>query len=595
MSVQAVPLSETASRRLRVALGADVLALAGLAVLGIALAAVAAGTWGDLDSDTGYDVVAGSLVADGRLPYVDFIYYYGPLAPLLAGLVSAVAGPGIGAIVALGLAITAAIVAATYALARMFVGPLGAFLAAALTMAVAFAPNNYSYVLPHTIAATLGTLFLLVLLLCLRQLGSRGTLSWAVAAGTALGLLALTKPEPALAGAAAAAAWLIARSWSGRSVRRDALALAGIGLAIPAVVYGAFLTSISPHRLFLENLYPVDTLSGGGDELIRTRMPLTIGSFVELGGRALLYALGVAVLLAVARLAERPGRSRTIAGALVVGGGLLAVAAAFVNPEALRHGLQFVYGWVPLGAAVAAVVLLVRARRAPSSQTSLVRVAAAVALAIVAATAYNGFFLHAPKPQMAVYYAPLVAIFLVHLHMKTLAKTQAAVAIGALWLGFLVAAGVGLTINDARAESSVVRGDEGSLAETPGQATLYAGALDWIERETAPGERILVLPLLTGLEALSGRTPALPEISVLPGVLARPGGERDAIAYLEKNPVRLVVTDDRTWPAYGQGAFGDGFGRGLAAWIALNYERVATVSAKTAGPRTLTIWRRRGQ
>ena len=107
MSVQAVPLRESASRRLRVALGADVLALAGLAVLGIALAAVAAGTWGDLDSYTGYDVVAGSLVADGRLPYVDFVYYYGPLAPFLAGLVSAVAGPGVGAIVALGLAITA--------------------------------------------------------------------------------------------------------------------------------------------------------------------------------------------------------------------------------------------------------------------------------------------------------------------------------------------------------------------------------------------------------------------------------------------------------------------------------------------------------
>ena len=54
---------------------------------------------------------------------------------------------------------------------------------------------------------------------------------------------------------------------------------------------------------------------------------------------------------------------------------------------------------------------------------------------------------------------------------------------------------------------------------------------------------------------------------MLPGVLDRPGGEQDAIAYLESHPVRLVVTDDRDWPAYGRGAFGEGFGLALAAWI----------------------------
>ena len=107
MTVHALPQRVKTSR---IALGADTLALGGLAILWIALAAVAWGTWGDLDSDTGYDVLSGALVADGQFPYIDFVYYYGPLAPLLAGLFSAVAGPGIGTIVALGLAITAAIV-----------------------------------------------------------------------------------------------------------------------------------------------------------------------------------------------------------------------------------------------------------------------------------------------------------------------------------------------------------------------------------------------------------------------------------------------------------------------------------------------------
>ena len=53
------------------------------------------------------------------------------------------------------------------------------------------------------------------------------------------------------------------------------------------------------------------------------------------------------------------------------------------------------------------------------------------------------------------------------------------------------------------------------------------------------------------------------------------------------------MTDDRDWPAYGRGAFGEGFGLALAAWIEDHYERIATVTAGTTDPRTLTIWKER--
>ena len=86
MTAGAVDVGARATRRLRVGLGVDALAVAGLATLLAGLAAATWGTWGDLDSDTGYDVVAGNLVAQGQFPYIDFVYYYGPLAPLLAGL-----------------------------------------------------------------------------------------------------------------------------------------------------------------------------------------------------------------------------------------------------------------------------------------------------------------------------------------------------------------------------------------------------------------------------------------------------------------------------------------------------------------------------
>ena len=571
----------------------------GLAVLWIALAAVVWGTWGDLDSDTGYDVVAGALVADGRAPVHRLRLLLrparpAPRRPLLCGRRTRDRddrrprprdhrGHRRGHVRA----------GADVRRPARRVPGRGADDRGRIHAEQLLVRRSRTRV-----AATLGTLFLLVLLLCLRQLGARETIQWAAAAGTALGLLALTKPEPALAGVAAAAAWLLVRRWSGRSVRRDAIALIGIGVGdsrgrvrrVPLVRLAAPALLREPLSGPTRSRAAATCSSAPG-----CRSPSRASSR-SAGGRSSTRSAS-RVILGVARLAERPGRSRRIAWGLVVAGGLLAVAAALVNPEALRHGLQFVYGWVPVGAAVAAVVLLVRARRAPSSETGLVRVAGAVALAVVAATAYNGFFLHAPRPQMAVYYAPLVAVFLVHLHLRTLAKNRAAVTIGAAWLAFLVAAGVGLTLKDASAESSVVRGDNGSLAETPAAATHVRGR----DRVDRAGDR-------------AGRAhsrPAAPDWprGAAPGALRLcrrsrccrassngPNGERDAIARPRGEPgaagrhgrpdvagIRTGSVRRRLRPrARGLDrtqlrARRDGFG------------------GTTADPRTLTIWRRAGE
>ena len=107
------------------------------------------------------DVLAGERIADGQVPYRDFLYYYGPLAPALNGLFALLGGPGFAPAIALGFVIALATIAATYAVARIVVGPLGALLASVITAAVAFIPDDFSYVLPHTGDATLGGFLLL--------------------------------------------------------------------------------------------------------------------------------------------------------------------------------------------------------------------------------------------------------------------------------------------------------------------------------------------------------------------------------------------------------------------------------------------------
>lgn len=572
----------------------DTIALGGLLVLAVAFLALGWGTWGDLDVDTGYDVVAGARVADGELPYADFVYYYGPLAPILAGLASVLGGPGFGPAVGLGLGIALAIIFATYGLARVLLPPIGAFLAAVITAAVAFIPDNNSYVLPHTFAATLGTLLVLGVLLLLWRYADTLRVGWLVAAGTCLGLVGLTKPEPTVAAFGAVIVWLALRACTGARWQREAVWVGVPGLLVPAAVYGSFLAVVSPHRLLLENLFPVETLEAGGDAVINVRLPLTVESVFVLGGRLALYAVGCALLLLVARGLRGPARLRRVLLVASVLAAMLAVIAFLVNPEAVRHGLQFAWGWVPAGAALAVGVLLVRFRwrKGAWSATAQLELAGMVALTVLAASVYGAFFLNAPNTQQAIYYVPLAAIFLVRLHLRELAPHRHAFALGLAWVTFLAAASTGLTLKDARAESVTVEGPGGALAEKPAEGALYRAALSTIAERTSPGEPILLAPFLTGLYVLSARESPLPELTMLPSVLPDVQAEREAIARLQDADVRLVITDRRTFPEYGHTSFGQSFHRTLAAWINQRFDRIGTLEG-TEG-RTLDVFFRRG-
>jgi hypothetical protein len=598
----AVISARTQAERVRVAVGADTIAVAALALFVGALALLTWGTWGDLDSDTGYDLVAAHRIADGELIYSDFVYYYGPLGPAVLGALSLVAGADVSTALLLGLPIALAIVGATYLLARAVVGPLAAFLAAAITAAVAFIPDNYSYVIPHTTDMTLGMLLLLGVLLAVWRYAETDQSRWLAVLGIALGLLTLTKPEPALAAVVGVALWLVVRARRGNAVGREAALVAVPAIMIATLVYVPLMAAVGPHRLVLENLYPAGYLDAAGGTELHNRMPFTLESFVAVGSKLLLYAIGIAALLAAAAGLSRPGRMRRVVIGAVAVAGVLAVGAALANPEALRRGLQFAYGWIPAGVAIALVVLAWRGLRrrdllTPADQVSLAGVAA---LAVLAATVYRGFFPHAPHEQMAAYYIPLAAVFLVRLHLGELARTRAAYVLGVGWVAFLALAGVGLTVKDAHTDSVAVHGPGGSLSETRQEAPLYQGALDWIDRNTRPGEPIFVAPMLTSLYPLSQHWSPVDEISMLPGALPDDQAENEAIQALERARVRVIVTDDRTWPGYQHGAFGETFDVELAHWITSNFRRVATFTVpahdsfeELKPKRTLFVWTRR--
>ncbi len=596
MSSVAAPTRLGGVRARTASVPADAAAVAGLACLTIAMVALTWGTWGDLGRDTGYDFVAAQRVAAGELPYIDYVYYYGPLSPLLGGFAAWLGGGGIEPMIGLGLVLALLVIAATYALGRMLAGPRGGFLAAAITVPVAVGPSNFSLVLPHSFSATLGVLLALCFLLGVARYAATGGLVWLLGSGTAVGLVGLTRPEFELAVLLAAGVWLGLRWHAGLGGWRETALFAVPAIAIPALVYGAFLLGVPARELVLENLYPRETLAEGGSAVLRNHAPLTAGSLIDLVGKLVLYAVGTAALVFMGISIDRArGRARTALIGVCVLLGLMAVAVSLVRPETMRYWLQYAYGWIPAGIAIALVVLLVRYRRSGQgwNTTAQLAVAAAVVLTVLAAKAYAVFFLHQPEAQPAVYAVPLAAVFLARLQLVELARTPTVAVLGAAWLAFLALAGVGLTLKDSAAESASVSGSGGSLAAVPGDVPLQR-ALDIIEARTSPGERILLAPQLTGLYTLSGREDPLPQISLLPGALPTEQDERAAIAALDRAGVRLAVTDRRPFTEYGQTSFGGSFDRLLAGWIRSNFAHVATLAPGPGGTHTLDVWIRRG-
>ena len=557
------------------AVSTRVLPVAALTLLFGGLVFAVWGTWGDLGRDTGYDLVAGSRVAHGDLPYVDFVYYYGPLAPLALGLVGWIGGAGLGPAVGLGIVLTGGIVLATYWLARGLVGQAGGFLAAAIALAVAIVPSNLSFVLPHAESETIGMLALLLALIALQRGGSR----MLVLAGVLGGLIALTRVELELAFLAAAGAWALAQ----RPRVRDLARVAAPAALVPAAVYGLFLTSVSSHRLFLENLYPVDVLRAAGNSVIRLHAPLTASSFVTLGGKCALYGAGIAAMIVAARaLAGKRTQKPMLVMLGVVGLGLAAVGLA--RPETLRYWLDDAFAWIPAGAVVLALLSLRRRDAAVAAPMA--------ALAAVAATTYAAFLMHANHPQPAVYAAPLAAIFLARLHLVELARAGAWMRpLGLAWLTVLAIAGTGFALKDARAQSASVHGPGGSLAVAPAEARTYADAVAAIDANTKPGDSILLAPQLTALYTLSGRNDPLREISLLPGALPTERSEHAAVARLEAAHVRFVITDRHLFTEYGHSSFGVSFDRVLAGWIKLNFRHAATFGS-VGQSHVLDVWTR---
>jgi hypothetical protein len=581
---QLPPRSESRARR--IGASPDALAIAGLAFLFAVLAALTWRKWGVPSVDPGHELTTAATIASGGEPYLDIRYFYGPVGVYALGGAFAVFGTGFTTAFAFGLAQTAAILAAFYALSRRLLSVVPSFIATAMVAAIGFSGTALNFVLPHTNSATFGILFLLLMLLAL----SREQL---VLAGLAAGVVCLTRPEFAAIAALTAGAYLAgqARQQGIRSALRALPRLALPALIVAGAVLGVLAHDAGASNLFTENLWPVDFLRIAGFSSQTAWAPMDLESAVATLARAGIYCALLAAVIATTVLFSKAGDNRERVRALwplpvALGGVLFAFAAWRVLGlwDGARSDIQYEathlligMSWLPaLGFAAAALVVvrLLRGDSAPISGSWGFDLALVAAAAALGARAYDAFTAEA---SYAPYYAAPLVLLLALLHDRLgkrwpQARTASYAFLGAVAIGLIAYAQIGLYRDD----SATVHTPRGSFVTTPAAAPALQGTIDFIDSHTAPGEPVLAVPLDSGIHFMTGRPPALYNAMFLPGLLDSRADEVAAIAQLKAEHVRYAVIDQRRFSGYVFERFGVDYNRLFGRWLTRAGAPVAT-------------------
>ncbi len=550
--------------------------IAALTLLFAVVVALTWRRWGQPEIDSGAELTTADLIKHGATAYGDVRYFYGPLGLYSLALAFKVFGTSFTTAYGFGLVQAAGILAAFYALARHWLAPLAAGLATAVLLAIGFSGTAFNLVLPHTNSATFGVLCLLLMLLAL-------TRQRILLAGAALGLVGLTRPEFLAVAAGVAAAYVLA-AWrfEGRKAALEATWRLGLpGVALPVAVLGFLATQVGLSTLITVNLWPVKFLHQAGFRMQQGWTPLDLPSFFGVLARGASYAglLG-ALVLSVEAWRRRRGPARLVAlGPLVAAAAILCLVDVALRATGLfageriaietefRHLTLGESALPALGFAVAAwaAIRFVRGGESPLGRRWPVDLALIVAAAGMGARAYNAF---TAEGSYAPYYAaPLVLVLgILHSRIAERRPQARAAALGALGLvaaGLLTYSVIGLY----RHFDTAVHTPRGTFMSTSAGAIGLQQAVRAIDADTKPSDRILAAPLDGGLYFMTGRRPAIYELSVLPGLLYSRADENDAIARLRRYHVRLAVIGARDFSLWGTPTFGVDYNKVLGAYL----------------------------
>ncbi|MCC7147566.1 MAG: glycosyltransferase family 39 protein [Phycisphaeraceae bacterium] len=562
-----------------------------LAIIFLAMLAWTWRTWPDPLVDFGRELYVAWQISAGRTLYTDIAYFNGPLSAYFNGLLFRLLGPGLIVLALANAVILAAFVALLY---RIFLrlAPAWVATAAGLAFLLLFAfgqfvtTSNYNFITPYSHELTHGLMLALASVYLLwRSLETRKT-PLIFAAGLALGLTFLTKPEPFLAGLAGAAAVAVAHRLAAPPPRQAALALILVplvGFLLPILI-GLLLLSMAMtpaqawtgllggwNWVFSAELQALPFYRAGMGLLPLAENLRSLGLATAAWAGMLLPLYLLALVLPCGK------RVNLLLGLLAFWYMLIPLASIWANIawfDALRP--------LPVFLVLACVVnfaSILRARReghqatGPLALTMGLLVFSLVFLLkmLLNARIYNyGFALAAPATWMLV----LTWLAWIPRHLTRRGRAGGIFA-GATLAILVVATGVYLAqMNLLMTRKTLALGQGRDMFYADERAAVLDPLLKQVHERVGPGQAVLVVPEGVMLNYLARRVSPTPYLNFMPPELII-FGEDDIIMALHRSQPDFVLVTHKTTEEYGLPYFGHDYAQKLWLWIEENYQRLA--------------------
>jgi hypothetical protein len=551
------------------------------------LLAVSWQKWANLTIDGGREMNTPLRLLEGELIYADVYYLYGPFAPYVNAALYSMCGIHLNTLYGAGIVASILLLLLLFELGEHLTGPVEAALTTWMVLVFCVFKQDGNYIFPYTYSAVYGTILgvsaVAAQIRYIRRRQSRQlTLS-----GVFVGLALICKIEFGFAATMSALAVAV----SERPGARMRALVHGLwpALAISLLTYGVLLSRVSWDSLVRDTfLWPFDIPSelvyfnkaklGLNDPAKTMRELLSAVAMLGLAASAVIVASASRAggAISAVRALPRPWLRRLL---LVAGASASALLINRVVYNTRWDVSPFRALPVLCLAAICGYASRINTAEEPDAQHRSLFIVGVYSLAVLGRVilrvpsggAYGAYLLPVPLllfTHLATgFYRPVLSAF----PAATLRARQIVIA---LFITALTGATAVIAYRYLKADYLVLETPRGTARLPATDKVAFAGALDFIARQTQPGEYVAAVPEGSSLNFLADRPAPLRYEILTPGFLTAEGEHR-AIAELKAKQVKLIFVLNRPTKEFGCPAFGRDCYRILGRWINDNYQATA--------------------